>query len=169
MPKKPIEPERVSELVGLVRQAFAFVSGLRKSNPLGKHIQLPKIPSILSESIVLNWFRTDSPIAELRGYEFGLGGRDSADILAEKPGQEPRKVEVKATGKAGFQNFMEKDVRADYIVWLHFGDYFENSARNHVEAYVVVNPRTYFRVKRAYVSVTDITRLRGVRKVRLSV
>jgi hypothetical protein len=145
------------------------VTNLRKTNPLGAHIQLPKIPSILSESIVLNWFRADCPIEELRGCKFALGGRDSADILAEKPGLKSRSIEVKATGQAGFQNFMEKDIRADYIVWLHFGDYFENPARDYVEAYVVTNPGTHFPVKRAYVNLTDIAKLPSIKKVRLSI
>ena len=58
----------------------------------------------------------------MEGAFFRFGG-NVADVLADKDGRD-YKIEIKATGSKKFQYFSDKDVTTDYIVWMHFGDFF---------------------------------------------
>ena len=49
-------------------------------------------------------------------------------------------IAVKSTGRRGFQEVKEKDLNADYFVWIHFGDWFSNVAGT-IEVYILRSPR----------------------------
>jgi len=143
------------DLVGLLRSVFSRIAEIRRDNRLARHIQFPKIPSILSESLVVHLLRSGDILPDLSGYSFSLGGK-RADILAERPG-ETKTIEVKATGKSAFQNFVAKDVDANYIIWIHFGDYFAGAGKKTLRAFVLREPKRYFS-GRVYVNLKDLPR-----------
>jgi len=120
--KKSAKGLSKDEILGLertIRQAFQALNKLKQEEPLAKYIQYPKIPSIFSESIAAKVLPHI-----FSGFE-AIGGGITADILLV--GEHGTKtVEVKATGKSGFQYFGEKDCKADYLLWISFGDYFQN-------------------------------------------
>ncbi len=51
----------------------------------------------------------------------GFGGNVS-DMVVELKNSKKIKIEVKATGKSAFEFFSDKDIKADYLIWLHFED-----------------------------------------------
>ncbi|HUW74887.1 MAG TPA: hypothetical protein VMW05_12855 [Methyloceanibacter sp.] len=126
--------EELTELPILLRQVFDFISQLKAQNPAAAPIQYPKLPSIFSESLVLHCGPAIFPNAQ----NLRRGGA-VADILFEV-GQLTKKVEVKATGQQAFQYFGKKDIDADFLVWLAFGEFFRSQAESHVKIYVLAKP-----------------------------
>ncbi|HEV3142826.1 MAG TPA: hypothetical protein VGZ47_02965, partial [Gemmataceae bacterium] len=72
------------------------------------------------------------------------GGR--ADVLVGIE-ESQRKVEVKASAREGFSEFVEKDTRADHLVWVHFGDAFLIDSDPIVEVLVVEGPSQFFQAR----------------------
>ena len=54
-------------------------------------------------------------------------------------------MEVKGTGESAFEYFSEKDIKADYLVWIHFGDFFKDTSRKTVNVVTVRNPSEFFK------------------------
>jgi len=109
---------------------------------MGILVQLPKIPSILSESIVA------SEVQHGRGPMWKgpvqvMPGGAKADLIVKWKSKEFR-VEVKGTGRQGFQNLVAKDVAADVLVWVDFGNFFEDEFDSPVVAYWVSKPSSIF-------------------------
>jgi hypothetical protein len=47
-------------------------------------------------------------------------------------------VEVKATGQTNFQEFKSKDLNANFLVWIHFGDrYLKGGSK--IDIYILRN------------------------------
>ncbi|MEO0108500.1 MAG: hypothetical protein ABIK62_04930 [candidate division WOR-3 bacterium] len=86
-------------------------------------------------------------LRELAGWQFRLGSGRESDIVAEDRDKVSQKIEVKASGRNGFQNLVDKDMRADYIVWVHFGQFFELTSQRDVRVTVVRDPAKHFRVR----------------------
>lgn len=55
--------------------------------------------------------------------KISFGGKVS-DMVVELKNSKKIKIEVKATGKSAFEFFSDKDIMADYLIWLHFEDFF---------------------------------------------
>jgi hypothetical protein len=119
-----LEKQEIKELCKTLSQVFRHIEDLRKNSKIAQHIQFPKIPPKLSESIIVQLLREGILVPELSKHQISLGGR-RADIIAKKSSQE-LKIEVKSTGKQDFQYFGDKDVSADYLIWLSFKDSFKN-------------------------------------------
>ena len=131
-------------MISLLRDVFGYLDHLRVQDPLAKHIQYPKLPSLLSESIVLNSLKEGALLPELATASFAFGGR-RADIMAQLPDGNEQTIEVKATGKSAFQYFGKKDIGCDFLVWVNFGTYFHARETQPVEACVIHQPSRYFR------------------------
>jgi hypothetical protein len=116
-----LSPEEIDRLEGILRSVFAHLIELRKKDGLASHIQNPKIPPIMSESAIIN-IRSKLFPGSIRARR----GGDQGDILLEFPDGKQRRVEVKATGEQGYQKFSNKDVTADFLVWIHFGTSLQN-------------------------------------------
>jgi hypothetical protein len=76
--------------------------------------------------------------------DINFGGR-KCDISIKTNSGQQIKIEVKATGKSAFEYFGEKDISADYLVWVSFGDFFLNTTKNPVDVLVVKTPSNYFK------------------------
>jgi hypothetical protein len=53
-------------------------------------------------------------------------------------------VEVKGIGSKAFEHFGEKDLRADYIVWVHFGEFYTSSGNHKIAVLTIRKPAEYF-------------------------
>lgn len=71
-----------------------------------------------------------------------LGG-DGGDIACDSP---TKRIEVKATGRSAFQHFGNKDIHADFLVWIAFADYFMPGAKRQlVEVLHLRTPSKFFK------------------------
>jgi hypothetical protein len=155
MAKELLSIQDIKELNDLLRQVFRYITNLKSTHRLADKIKYPQIPSILSESLVIHLLKRNI-LPELSRYNFSFGGK-KADILA-KINREELKIEVKATAKNAFEYLGGKDITADYIFWVHFGEFYLNSKDKIVEIYIIKNPHTYFKNP---VKIT-LSKLRGI-------
>jgi hypothetical protein len=143
MPKELLTSDEIIHLSNLLRQTYKFISDLSISDPLAKRLKYPQIPPILSESLAIRLLKNGKILKnKLNNYSFNFGG-NVADILATF-GEETIKIEVKATGAKAFQYFSDKDTDADYIIWLHFGEFFSKAEDLPIEVYLISKPKRYF-------------------------
>ena len=133
--RTPLSQAELSEFASLFREICAWIATHKKTNPLAGHIQFPKLPPAFSESIAVHCAETLFPGAK----KIRLGG--GADIQIEIEGSN-KKIEVKATQK-GFQHLSQKDISADYLVWIDFADCFHAGSQR-VKIYVLPDPKTIF-------------------------
>ena len=132
----------INEALVAVRASFRAIQQIRRDFHGGRHVQFPRIPSILSESMIAREIRLGrTPLWQEPGAS--LPGGRSCDILA-KVGENEYKVQVKATGSQGFQYLGPKDIVSDVLVWLHFGSFFEKDERLPLECYWLPRPSSLF-------------------------
>ena len=122
----------------LLAEVFSFISDLRNENPLAKCIQFPKIPPILSESLCI--LEREKLFPGCSDAVFG-GRRCDIDVLF--PDGTKKTAEIKATGQSAFQALSKKDIAADFLVWVHFGRFFEDY-HEEIKTYVLENPKRIF-------------------------
>lgn len=137
-----LDPSEIQELIKHIRNLFSTIQNLKNTNKIACYIQYPKIPPILSESIALNTIQNGSLSLPIQSPQ--LGG-NIADIIAYDKNDKLIKIEVKATGKKAFQNFGEKDIAADYLIWVFFDEFFQNSKQEVIELFILPNPILYFK------------------------
>lgn len=144
MTRRCLSKEEIVKLTKLLMKVFDYIKKLKESENLANRIQYPKIPSILSESIVIHLIKEKNllGLSEISSIDFG--GRAS-DIIVEINHDKKIKVEVKATGKSEFEYFGEKDISADYLVWVNFGDFFLDKNRKNILIFTIKNPSRYFK------------------------
>ena len=142
MSKTWLNADEIAELHELSQQAFGFISALQKKHPLASHLQYPKVPTELSESLVLHLLTTRSLIPELAGFTFRRRESDS-DVLATR-GRSVSKIEVKATTtEKGFQQVTNPLLNADYLVWLDLREDFLGATRGSVRVVVIKSPSLF--------------------------
>lgn len=144
-PKRLLSIDECARLVALMREAFVGIDDLRNKDELAAWIQYPKVPSILSESLCVHLIGSPS-LASMALSKPRLGGK-VADIIALADDNNPRKVEVKATARSAFSEFVEKDIQAHYLIWLHFGECFVDE-RHRLQAIVLESPSRCFDKRR---------------------
>ena len=142
MPRAFLNDAEINEALVALRESFRAIQRIRRDFPGGRHVQLPRIPSILSESMIAREIRQGKTPLWQEPATSLPGGR-SCDILA-KVGQNDYKVQVKATGSQGFQYLGPKDIVSDVLVWLHFGAFFEKDEQVPVECYWLLRPSHLF-------------------------
>jgi len=143
MPKTCLTKDQIRTLTKLIREVFVFLEKLKASNALAERIQYPKIPPILSESIVIHLIRDRKILNGLMNLgDVHFGGR-AADVIVES-GSKKLRVEVKSTGKNAFEYFGPKDISADYLVWVHFGGFFTQATDKSISVFTIARPAQYF-------------------------
>lgn len=143
MPRELISIQDIKKLNKLLREVFKYITKLKKKHALADKIKYPQLPSILSESLAIHLLKKKVILSELDGFNFNFGGR-VADVLATNNSQ-TIKIEVKATAKSAFEYFGEKDISADYILWIHFAEFYMNSEDTNIEIYIIKKPGDYFK------------------------
>ena len=143
MSQKTLSMKEIKELSNLTANVFKYYTSLKKKNKIAKFIQYPKVPNILSESLAIQLILKKKILRELSSCEVILGG-NVADVIAKKL-KSIKKIEVKATGAKEFQEFGPKDIKADFLVWINFGDSFLRGNFSRISVFTLKNPRKYFK------------------------
>lgn len=146
MARNFLSKDEIKELIKLLKVVFGFLKDLKQKNILAEKIQYPKIPSMLSESIISHLIKENKILKELKEVtkEVVFGGRTADLIVKIRPNSE-FKIEVKSTGKSAFEYFGEKDIKANYLIWMHFDDFFIEETIEPIFVYVISNPAQYFK------------------------
>lgn len=139
----PLTAAEILELGGCLTDVFRMLREMRDRNKVAAYIKYPPLPPVFSESIVI----AAAPTLFGAGYTARFGGKLCDVVLTRGDGGDKKRVEVKATGRHAFQELKEKDLRADILVWIRFGDYFEVGS-GVIEAAVLENPGEYVRSPR---------------------
>jgi hypothetical protein len=144
MPKKRLlSSDEMTRLVALMKQTFEQLGQLRAKDPLAEWIQYPKVPSVLSESLVVHLINRGELIASCPGTHARLGGQ-TADVLCRQADAAESRIEVKASAREAFSEFVKKDTLADYLVWVHFGESFLQGFSFRAEILFVKTPAQFF-------------------------
>src|SRR2546426_11002922 len=76
MPKSFLNDVEINEALVAVRASFRAIQRIRQDFPGGRHVQLPRIPSIFSESIIAREIqRGQAPLWREAGTSLPGGGR----------------------------------------------------------------------------------------------
>ena len=134
-----LEMGEVRRLTEALRDVFAYVAALKRSEPLAEEIQNPKIPPALSQSLAVHILRGYSILGEGVSVHPSYSG---GDLSGEDGSGRRIKIEVKATGTSGFQQLGLKDLEADVLVWIHFGAFFEDRAKRQILVCWMPKPAT---------------------------
>lgn len=138
MPRTCLGWSDVVELIELLTDVFSYISSRRDQNPLAKWIQFSKIPPILSESLCVLEAEKLFP-----GSSSAVFGGRECDVVVNFGDETRKTAEIKATGQSAFQALSNKDIAADFLVWVHFGRFFEDN-NEEIRAYVVDSPGRIF-------------------------
>lgn len=135
--RKPLTPAQIIQLDDALKESFASHQALRRRKPAAQFIKFPQVPAVFAESIVVGG----------AGKLFGAGwtaalGHPLSDIRLSGPNGQTRRVEVKSTAHHGFQELKSKDLLADVLVWIHFGDRFSGGAGT-IQVVIIKNPGKY--------------------------
>ena len=141
MTKKELSVQEVAELLGLFSEVFVYISELKRKKKLAENIQYPKLPSILTESIILHLLRQHIILPDLSNFQFKFGG-NIADIIGSNK-ENDIKIEVKGTVNS-FQYFGPKDINADYLIWIYLGETDFSKNRGKIRIYIL-KPRGLFK------------------------
>ena len=141
MSKKLLNATEIGELIQTLRTLFRYYQELQNRSEVAKFIQRPKIPPFLSESLIVD-LGNRGVLESLGCSNFDLSS-SNGDVVAITPSGQV-KIEVKATAQSAFQLFSEKDIEADYLVWVHFNRYFEDEECREIEIFVLREPAKIF-------------------------
>ncbi len=146
----PLTVDEVKNLVVEVKKLNQHVLRIQKNNPIGKHLQLPKTPTILTESLVYYLVLKKKILPELNFTELKFNEKSArhegtrkgnTDLIAIVKKKEYL-IEVKGTRKPSqFTQFSEKDIQADCAIWIDYGNSFLQN-QSCVEVAVIKNPKS---------------------------
>lgn len=130
--------DEINDLISCFSDRVRMCVKQEASHMIATHIHRPKLPEALSESIVAH--------AIIRGLLFKRlgpfllvkrgGGADVVLIGRKKK----YLVECKANQYKPFQEFGDKDYKADFVVWLMFGESFVTGDLGSIPMLVMPNP-----------------------------
>jgi hypothetical protein len=145
MSKKLLNAIEIGELIQTLRILFKYHQDLQNRSEVAKFIQRPKIPPFLSESLVVD-LGNRGMLGSLECSDFDLS-TTNGDVVAISPNGRV-KIEVKATAQSAFQLFSNKDIDADFLVWVHFNRYFEDDRNDEIEILTLQEPKRIFNQSR---------------------
>ena len=130
-----------------------YLEGLKRRKPAAGCIKNPRLPEIISESIVyhlisdgncplINIQNGDSIHHSIQASRYrpanGWSGkkRNNTDLVIKRKNGAETLVEVKAT-QVGYTEFKPKDVDAEFIVWVEFNDTFRSGSNKEIEILII--------------------------------
>ncbi len=149
--------QEILQLVDALRKTHRFIDNLRHVNPLAKHIQYPKIPTLLSESIAGLTIKKGGLLSDYGKFSNVVRGGKHADLLCINDVNEQIKVEVKASGKSNFATFGPKDYGADVLLWLLFQDVFVSKTSCIIEVIICAEPSKRLPWRKDRVTLSQLT------------
>lgn len=123
--------------VPVLRDLFVQVETVKASAPAGLSIKRLQVPSAVTESLAAPILNSGCLGVKLTVTPSRSGG----DLQAQTATGVPAKLEIKGTTEAAFQQFGEKDVAADVLVWLHIDDFFWNRGQDLIWVHPLAKPR----------------------------
>ena len=139
-----LQPKDCLKACHLLSNVFEYIKDLKNKHKAAKVIPNPKIPNTLSEPIIIHLLKNKKLIPELAKYDLRKGG-NGADISANYKSS-IKKIQVKATGKSDFITMGKKDMKADYFIWLRFGNAFEIDNFSRLTVFIIKKPNKYPRL-----------------------
>lgn len=141
--------EEIKTIIPSIKESFKYIRSInfrlnnRLKTPSINYVSLPKISPLLTESLAEHYLNK-MQIRGIKGFHFERGGgRKGHDLLAIKKNIH-KGIELKATTMGAFQQLGNKDINADYLIWMHFGNFF-NSNNSSIELYIVKEPHRFFK------------------------
>jgi hypothetical protein len=142
MPSRLLSQDEIIRLAHVLKGIYRNHAALRAQEPTAKFISVPPIPQVLTRSLavacVCKWFGSQ--------WHVELGRRSRETILLSHE-SESKSVAVKATGKSGFQEIKEKDLKVDCLVWIDFGESLTKGF-GEIVVYVFENPAAAIKERR---------------------
>jgi hypothetical protein len=135
---------------------FRIIRDVSDKTPVARHIKLPPLPAVFSESIVM----AVATVLFGPGWKCRSGGNSCDIILENANGDLKKRVEVKATGQHAFQELKAKDLRADVLIWIRFGRRYELGTGS-IEIAVIESPGRYIETPRR-LDVNRFERIPGI-------
>jgi hypothetical protein len=140
--RAPLTVDEILQLEAALMEVFRTIRQLRARTNAARHIKLPPVPSVFSESIAV----ATTPVLFGSGWKGRYGGHQADLIVENLSTRRSLKVEVKATGQHAFQELKLKDLQADVLIWFRFGRRFE-SGTGPIEVAVLDSPGRYVRTQ----------------------
>lgn len=129
--------DEVKRLIANLRDVFAYIAVLRNRDGVAIHIQNPKIPSALSQSLAAYLLQSGNLLGErMEVWPSNSGG----DLCGRMASGVELTIEVKATGESAFQELGRKDLEAGLLIWLHFASFFSDPSRRSIDVWLMPNP-----------------------------
>jgi hypothetical protein len=125
------------ELDNFLIEAYTLFREIRARSSVGHLVHYPSVPAAFSESLTIHC------VEYFFGEKWTAKIGKTSDVILEKLG-EYCTVEVKSTGQTNFQELKQKDLAADFLVWMHFGDRYINGSGK-LWIYILKNPGEYFK------------------------
>lgn len=136
-----LSKEEIVHLTKAYKEVYKFINALKLSNEynsLPVFVKKPGIRSELSESTIYHFIKEGLIMQELKNPEISRG---IADILAYDSDSNEKKIEIKGTGIWEFSQLSQKDLDADYLVWVNYGNYINDDNKDSIEVYILKDPK----------------------------
>ncbi len=146
-------------LIQALRTAFRSISSLRTSDNLASLVQNPKIPPALSESLAFHLIQDEVILPDLNSLR--AGARSESDIVAKDSHGRSIAIEVKGTGTSAWVFMGPKDYKANYLVWLLFGDFFADPEQSTIR--ICVADPAFIHPMRDRITIGALIQLAGER------
>lgn len=128
--------DQLRSFIPLLRALFTHIEAVRTAAPPGLQIKRLQVPQAVSESIAAHLLSSGHLGVQLQV----TASRSGGDLEAATQTGRPAKLEVKATSETAFQQFGEKDLAADVLIWLHFADFLWNPDQDTIWVHFLPKP-----------------------------
>lgn len=153
-----LQRDELRDLIIAFGETCRFITTLQSRAPVAKHVQYPKIPTILSESIAVIAIQQGLLLSSQGPFSAVIRGGRAADILAAVAGEARQlKIEIKASGTKDFATFGPKDYAADFLLWMRFENLLHENNFGCVEVLICPNPVEHLPWRRSRVTVAQLT------------
>ena len=136
-----LSKEEIILLTKAYKDVYKYLNKLEESSmfkDLPVFVKKPGIRSELSEGTVYHLINEGLILEELVN---PVLNRNKADILAEDRNSDEVKIEIKGTGLWEFSQLTKKDVNADYLIWVNYGNYINDDNKENIDVYILKNPK----------------------------
>jgi hypothetical protein len=131
MPRSRKSKPELQDLIRQYKRVFDHYAEMEYSIPK------PRLTPTLGESLVAHLLeegRIPVDPLEVSKVEFSEAG---GDLVIEDMNGALKTAEVKSTAESAFQFFGERDLNADYLVWVHFGAALSPASSDCIEIFVI--------------------------------
>ena len=136
-----LSKQEIILLMEAYKKVYKYINELEESldyQSLPIFVKRPGIRSELSESTIYHFMNEGLILKNLKNIRMN---RNKADILAEDAKANEKKIEIKGTGVWEFSQLSEKDINADYLIWVNYGNYIIEDTKTTIDIYILNKPK----------------------------